>query len=338
MQVADDIFAYTHPFGANCAVFAFKDGNEVDLLDTGIKWPFILCDLLKKMAQDGIDKRCLRRIVHTHVHFDHVQADRYFQKHAKRNGKDVQVFIPQADNFRFAPNFNEITTQSNHLLQFFPFEAAKYYWGVSLGLNVAFNTIFHYQAPENIVTFNSGDTLALGRYKARVWCTGGHTEGHAILWLPDAPALIVGDNDAINEFTCTFDGILESHRICRDLYSRYFSDDLLLLRGHNAILKGTRGRQWNDQWFQQFNTITTKILPFFQRRYEVGKKSIDIGHIVDLLTGYFRVMRPVEFFAFMRVFVILKFLQKQGVGKMKFREKNLWFEIAPNVSSWRLNF
>ncbi len=336
MQIADDIYAYIHPIGANCAIFAFKDGNDVDLVDTGIRWPFILHDVLKKMGKDGIDNRRVRNIFHTHVHFDHIQADRYFQKHAHQHRGNVQVFFPKADGFRFAPHYDTIRSNTTHLLQYFPLAAAEHYRGVSIEMSLVFNSLLRYRAPANLVPFDTGEELRLGRYKAKAWCTGGHTEGHAILWLPDAPGLIVGDNDAINEPTCRFSGILESHRICRDLYSRHLSDDLLLLRGHNAALKGAKGREWNNNWFREFAAITAKLLPYFQRQYDAGTKTIDIGRILRLLTGYLGIIPVVEFFAFMRVFVILKFLQEKGYGTMKFYKNSLWFEVSADTRSLRL--
>ncbi len=338
MQIADDIYAYIHPIGANCAVFAFKDGNDIDLVDTGIRWPFILHDVLKKMGRDGIDKRRVRNIIHTHVHFDHIQADRYFQKHARRHHGKVQVFFPKADAFRFAPHYDTIQNNTAHFLQYFPPSTTEHYRGVSILMGLVFNLLFRYRAPANLVPYDTGDELVVGQYKAKAWCTGGHTEGHAILWLPDAPALIVGDNDAINEPTCSFGKILESHRLCRDLYSRNYSDDLLLLRGHNAVLKGERGREWNAHWFREFNAITTRLLPYFQRQFDAGHETVDIGRIIRLLTGYLGTISVVEFFAFMRVFVILKFLQEQGFGKMKYEKDNLWFEVAPESRSIRLEF
>lgn len=336
MQIANDIYAYIHPIGANCAVFAFKDGNDIDLLDTGIRWPFILNDVLKKMGRDGIDKRRVRNIIHTHVHFDHIQADIYFQKHAQQHHGNVQVFFPKADSYRFAPHYDTIRSNTAHLLQYFSPAATEHYHRVSIEMGLIFNSLFRYHAPANLVPFETGAKLTLGRYKANVWCTGGHTEGHAILWLPDAPALIVGDNDAINEPTCVFGKILESHRLCRDLYSRHFSDDLLLLRGHNAVLKGAKGREWNNNWFREFTSITSKLLPYFQRQYDAGKITVNIGRILRLLTGYLGAISVVEFFAFMRVFVILKFLQEKGFGTMKFYDENLWFEVSPHAGSLRL--
>jgi hypothetical protein len=49
-------------------------------------------------------------------------------------------------------------------------------------------------------------------------------------------------------------------------------------------------------------------------------------------------LRVVELFAFMRVFVILKYLHEQGFGRMRYERDKLWFEIAPDAGDRTLNF
>ncbi|HMF33418.1 MAG TPA: MBL fold metallo-hydrolase [Candidatus Lokiarchaeia archaeon] len=338
MKIADDIFAYIHPFGANCAVFAFKDGNDVDLLDTGIVRQFALRLVLKGMGRDGIDPRRVRHIVHTHGHFDHVQADGYFQKRAAFAHPTVPVFAPQADLFRLAPGFNTIHWNMAHLLQRFPGQTFPRFRRAFHEMNFVFSTICGYKPPANLQGYVTGDELTLGRYRATATCTGGHTEGHAILWAPEGPFLVTGDNDAINEATCTFQGILESHQVCREIYARHSSDDLLLLRGHNEVLKGEKGQEWNEKWFTDFGAISSSLLPYFQRLYERGQLVVDIGRIIRLFTGYLSKIRVVELFAFMRVFVILKYLQEQGFGHMRYEKNSLWFEISPDARDRTLEF
>jgi hypothetical protein len=54
-RIFDDIYAYVHPKGANCIVYAFIDGNKFDLLDSGAGASIILSWLRKKMIKDGLD-------------------------------------------------------------------------------------------------------------------------------------------------------------------------------------------------------------------------------------------------------------------------------------------
>ncbi len=53
MQIFEDIYAYVHPQGANCNVYAFKDGKVFDLIDTGVALFGMYKWVIKQMKKTG---------------------------------------------------------------------------------------------------------------------------------------------------------------------------------------------------------------------------------------------------------------------------------------------
>jgi glyoxylase-like metal-dependent hydrolase (beta-lactamase superfamily II) len=88
-KIFDDIFAFIHPKGANCNVYVLKDGNDLDMIDSGVGISLIFRWLLKAFRHSGLDPANVRNIFHCHVHFDHVGADKAFQKIASKNHKTI---------------------------------------------------------------------------------------------------------------------------------------------------------------------------------------------------------------------------------------------------------
>ncbi|MHA1732919.1 MAG: MBL fold metallo-hydrolase [Promethearchaeota archaeon] len=318
VEIFDGVFAYIHPFGANCNVYAFKDpdGPQFDLVDTGLKLPFALRLVLKRMLKDGLDPRNLRDVYHTHGHFDHTQADAYFQRRARDRNPGVRIFCPEHDAFRFDPGFDLVDHSMRELLRYFPArkfrEFRQTYWTMKL----ATRTLIRQPPVRRLTPLVDGQVVTLGGRQAQVLTTGGHTEGHSFLRFEEDRILVVGDCDAPNETTVDFGKITASMLLARDVLASWDarSDEYAILIGHNPVKRGRAALGWAEQYIEQFNQLFSALMGRTS-----GGATIDVTRLMERLGGYLLKLpfQLVRFFAFTRVFIVLKYLKERGYGSMR---------------------
>lgn len=334
VAIRDGIYYYVHPFGANADVYAFKDADSrrFDLIDTGMQLPFCLPHVIRGLARDGLDPRDLRDIYHTHAHFDHVHADAYFQRRARRRNPDVRVFCPAPDVFRFAPSFSLVDHNVREVLRYLPKGSIRafrrtYYFGRLLA-----RTVLRQRPVRHLTPLADGARVSIGGRSAEVITTGGHTEGHSFFKFPAEHVLVVGDNDAPNETTVDFGKMAASMVVVRDVlrgWTRSSDDDVAIFIGHNRVKRGQACVAWAQGYLDQFNRIFAALVG-----HAAGRETIDATWFLERLGGYvlkfpFQALR---FFAFIQVFVILKFLQAREYGHMALTPaRRLFFHVAPGI-------
>ncbi len=310
-KIFDDIYYYIHPVGANCNVYAFTDGNNIDLIDTGIKKLGIVNWLIRSMKKDGLNPANIRKIVHPHYHFDHTQADTYFQEKIIKNGKNTPVYIPTNDLFRSDKEFNLLSWNFNELLERFgesQFSRCfrNYRRAFRLG-GIMFPKLVDVKTPYTIQELKDGQKIELGKRQAKVFSTGGHTEGHSFLHFYDEDNILyTGDHNALNEFTCDWGKTLESVRLAQ----RLNPDNVFI--GHNAVKLGTeRAQDWINSYFTQFEHIFAPIISNFKLN-----QTINLSNIISKMMGWVVKIKGLYLWANMAVYAIGKHLEELGLGTL----------------------
>ncbi|MHA1819480.1 MAG: MBL fold metallo-hydrolase [Promethearchaeota archaeon] len=332
-RIKRDIFYFRHPLDANCVVFAFLVENnksdrlrplkekEFDLIDTGIRKLGIYRNLLYQMRRDGLNPKNVRNIFHTHVHFDHVQMDTWFQEKAVKNKGNVNIYIPKPDLYRFNPKYRVIRTNIRYINEFFGNLPTKEFRSFLVEAKYILDPLMKYKTPKNIATFNDSEILHIGNYQAKAFTTGGHTEGHSLIYFPKPEILHTGDNDAVNELLVDFKGVMESMKIARKLNPK------MIFIGHNGPkLNQKDAFNWIDRWFREYK----KIAALFKKLMQNGRE-IDVTSIMKKMLGWSYSLGFIRFFGFMRIFVILKFLQDNGLGKMEVKFHQLSENGGKNI-------
>jgi glyoxylase-like metal-dependent hydrolase (beta-lactamase superfamily II) len=323
LKLFDDIYYYRHPQGANCNVYVFRDGPEYDLIDTGISRLRIVDWLWREMRRDGIEPTAVRNIYHAHVHFDHVQSDVFFQTRARRHRGNVKVYCSREDRFRFSPRYRLMGSNVAFLEERFP-GMARDFGGMLWLANVFFEPLLHCETPSNIHTYADGDTMMIGRRKARVYVTGGHTEGHAFFYFPEGNILYTGDHDALNEFSCDWGKVLAAAALAERL------DPDTVFIGHNAVKQGDNAKRWVRHYFDQFRQYAVPLARVFR-----GGQTVDVFQLVSKMAGWAGKMGPVALFAVMSVSCILRHLESVGFGRCYYNaaKRSLVFEVAHSASA-----
>ncbi|MBD3354255.1 MAG: MBL fold metallo-hydrolase [Candidatus Lokiarchaeota archaeon] len=331
-KILDDIYYFRHPINANCVVFAFLTGNgrEFDLIDTGIKKFGIFRTLLKQMRKDGLEPWDVRNVFHTHYHFDHVQCDRLFQQNARRNKNNVVVYAGKPDKYRTKPKFSIIQSNMNYLLAHFQHSAIKSFQLMPFVGKFLLDPFMKTKTPENIKFYEDQDEFLIGKYKAKVYLTGGHTEGHSFFYFPEIKALHTGDNNALNEFIVDFSAVIRSMQIARDL-----NPDMIFIGHNEPKTEKQDAYNWINTWFREFEGISDMLIPLIRNDVR-----INITKIMKAMAGWTFKVEVIRFFAFMQLYVILHYLEMKKYGKIELGKNDftLYFHTAPNVEDINVEF
>ncbi len=329
MRIFNDIYYYCHPFGANCNVYAFRDGKFIDLIDTGISKLGILRWLIHEMEKDGLSPTQVRKVYHTHCHFDHIQANYYFEKKGDDSGTDVEFFVPKPDIHRLDPNYSLLNSNLKVLLNALPGLSMDRYKRLVKPFHYIFwPKVISYKVPRNIRIVQDGQIVTLGKRKAKVIVTGGHTEGHCFYHIFDGDNILVtGDHDAPNEFIVDWGKMIESVRIAEKI-----NPDVVFI-GHNPIKKGDRAHDFIFGYRRQFHELIDKIAPIFKPGREVN-----ISKLIDSAMGYLKGLQSLRLFTFMRLFIFLKHFENLGLLTLELREGNALFaRVLPRMEDFDLH-
>lgn len=341
-KLLNDVYYFRHPLNANCVVFAFLTGNrtengkEFDLIDTGINRFRIHYNLVKQMHKDGLDPRNVRNIFHGHYHFDHVQADVFFQKKAIRSkekkSEQVKIYIPAPDEYRIKEGYSIGLTNIKFLTDYFGTNPAKNFpkmpYFAKYAIDPFMKTEPLSQENNNVVFYSDNEELTIGQYKAKIFQTGGHTEGHSFFYFPEIGALHTGDNNALNEVLVDFGAVVRSMIIARDLKPE------LILIGHNEPKKNrVESEKWINQWFTEYGKVIDMLKPKMK-----NDAMMNITRLMSRMAGWAYKLEVVRFFAFMQMFVILRYLESKKYGKIEIGvdKKTLYFHLSPNIESMEL--
>jgi len=329
-KIDDDIFYYRNPVNANCVVFAFMTGRgrEFDLIDTGTNLLGMQGILLRQMARDGLNPQNVRNIFHSHVHFDHVQCDTQFQRLAIPNKGNVKVYVAEPDHYRTQPDYSLWKVNMSHIANYFKEFPTAAFPGVYWQSRLVFDKILSWKTPSNIITYKDGDKLEIGQYSAKVYTTGGHTEGHSFFHIPEKGILVVGDNDALNETIVDFGCVIRSMEIARSLKPE------MIFIGHNEPkLNSKLSTAWVDRWFKEFD----HVLEMLKNTVFKNNVHVNITRIIQKMTGWLFKIEWVRFFTFMQLFVILKHLVKKGFGELILTADNqLYFHTSDHIEDMEL--
>jgi len=307
-KLFDDIYYYQHPIGANCCVFVFKDGKDLDFIDTGISRARIVQNVWQGMLKDGLDPRRIRSIYHTHSHFDHVQADLFFQRKAFAGVDNVPVYVPKNDLHRMNADFSLATSNFQELYQHFPRYPFITMKSQIFQFQHIFEPLMRYKIPSNVQGLENLQKVRLGKHTATVYMTGGHTEGHSFFHIDDAENILVtGDHDALNEYTCNWRHTLEAVRLAEKLNP----DNVFI--GHNAPKLGhENAMKFINSYFKQYDEI---FLPLFKHFYK-GRR-INLTKIILSKMGVVGKVKLAVFWAQMALFAICKYFEELKLGYME---------------------
>ena len=334
MKVFENVFYYRQPIGANCNVYAFKDGADIDLIDTGIDHFRLLEQVWKEMRKDGLDPTHVRNIFHPHYHFDHIQADRSWQEiiakkkriklrsiGSRKDGKDglwkkidgiPTVFVTEPDFFRTQPEFNLLQWNYQELRNHFGSidEMNGQYRGTLFFANFLLYPLVDAKRPFNVEIMKNQTTIPIGNTEARVHITGGHTEGHAFLHFNDENNLLyTGDHDALNEFTCDWNKTLTSVRLAQKLNP----DNVFI--GHNKVRIGKKSAMgFIDGYFRQFDDIFSSLINHFHAGQE-----LKLTRLIEKMGGWPTNIKGVKLFAHMPLYAICKYMEDMDIGKLEWQ-------------------
>jgi hypothetical protein len=315
-------------------VFAFLTGNgkEFDLIDTGINRFRIHYNVINQMRKDGLDPRNVRNIFHTHYHFDHVQADTFFQKNAVRNQGNVKIYIPAPDEYRTKKEYSVGTSNIKYLTKYFGTSPAKSFPTMPYVAKFAIDPFMRSdpldKKANNLVFFKDADEFMIGNYKTKIYQTGGHTEGHSFFYMPEIGVLHTGDNNALNEVLVSFSAVVKSMIIARQLKPE------MIFIGHNEPKKKRNdSEKWIEQWFKEYTKVLNMLKPKMK-----NNAMINITKIMQGMAGWAFKFEVVRFFAFMQMFVILRYLEEKKYGRIELGRDNaiLYFHLSPSIEEMEL--
>jgi glyoxylase-like metal-dependent hydrolase (beta-lactamase superfamily II) len=306
MKIFDDIWYYRYVVRSICNVYIFKDGPDLDFIDTGFRLGTIT-GLLREIQKDGLDPRNIRSIFHGHWHFDHVQSDAFFQHQAVRHRGQVKVYVPRPDLFRTRPEYSIIASNFREMKNHFPNTSLDMFQGINRLGKFVFEPLINSEIPHNICPMDNEQKIQIGKRTATIHITGGHTEGHSFFHFNDADNILhTGDHDALNEFTCNWKHTLESVRLAQQL-----SPDNVFI-GHNLVKFGhDKAMGFINGYFRQFDGIFAPMLPYFKRGQQ-----INLTNIARRMMGWIGKIRPALLVLNMNLYAICKYFEELKIGTL----------------------
>ncbi len=190
MEIAKDIFFYRGRSGekirpgAGSANVTVVRGDSLAMIDTGVRSGGAFRELQYRIVADNLNLNDVRWILHTHCHWDHLNAD---SEIIKRSGAPIgagEADIPFIENGEknftgFIKDFGDLASEVFP----YPMMVARFLvwlaWGKQPQLSV-----------ERALT--DGDCIDIGR-RIEVVSLPGHTRGHMGYFIHDAGVLILGD-------------------------------------------------------------------------------------------------------------------------------------------------
>ena len=316
----EDIFYYRHSLGANCVVYAFKrDDGALDMIDTGICYARpVLANVVRRMARDGLDFHSVKSIFHTHGHFDHCQADKWFIERSIFD--NVKVYCPASDAWRLqhgndARQLGYFLAHIKKYLQLGTDEMLSRGGFGSIAWQFRFFISRLMKIPPlksgRVFPLHEGETIRIGAYDGRVITTGGHTDGHSFFHLPGIDTLVIGDHDAVNELTCDYRRIIKAAAIIRDL------DPKVCLVGHQGLPATRRACQAKtENWFSKLRRVV-EIIAYAANRFD---NKLPMSYFLKKMLGYMQSINWLRYWAFQNLFVITKFIVDEDIGTVTFDE------------------
>ncbi len=190
MEIAHGVFAYRgrggdsiKPGAGSSCVIVIK-GDTTVMIDSGVIAGNAYKELRSAMNADCLDLTTLEWILHTHCHWDHINADLRFQMPGKTKIAAGKMDVPFIENrekiFKgFIEDFGVLKREV------FPLPL----WLARLFIRVAWG-----KQPRLTVdkALEDGDIVDVGR-KIKAMSLPGHTAGHMGYWIPDEGVLVFGD-------------------------------------------------------------------------------------------------------------------------------------------------
>ncbi len=315
-KIFDGIYAYVHPKGANCNVYAFKDGSDIDLIDSGITKLGAVRGVWKQMRKDGIEPTNVRNIFHCHVHPDHVHADTFFQQNAVKNKGKVKIFYPKADAHRFHPNFNLTRSNFEEIKKTLPNFPLHNIRNTKFFMELFIDHYVKCETPENLQPFEDQETFIIGQRKGKIYTTGGHTEGHSFIHIDDEDNILVNsDSGCLNEFTSDWRKSVESI----ELGLKINPDNVI--GGHDPLKLGPENAK--KHFRGEYNRYDGMIKPWLFRA-KAGVP-ITISDCAYRRVGFLWKLTPVNLWAHMSVYCNFKYFQQLDLGELSVDKNGVMF-------------
>ena len=162
--------------------YLFTD-DPVTLIDTGVVQT---ADVLRQaMAVIGIEFRDIRRVIVTHGHIDHYGAAGIIKKES-----GAQIYASEADRISIESG-NDVSART--FLRFLRLSSVPVKFWFSLWMLGVYFRIMARTCRVD-VPLHEGDEVTLGKYRARVIETPGHSKGSVCLWLQNEKFIFSGDH------------------------------------------------------------------------------------------------------------------------------------------------
>lgn len=321
MKLFNDIYFYRYVIRSICNVYIFKDGPDLDLIDTGFPLGTI-SGLWQEIQKDGLNPQNIRAIYHGHYHFDHVQSDYIFQKRAVRHQGQVKVYVPRPDMHRTSPRYSIIASNYMEMKNHFPDMTLEQFNGFYRLGRFFLEPLIKTTPPNLVCPMDNGQKIQIGQRTAQVLITGGHTEGHAFFHFNDSENILhTGDHDALNEFTCNWKHTLESVRLAQSI-----SPDNVFI-GHNSPKLGhEKAMGFINGYFRQFDQVFAPMLPLFKR----GQR-INLTNIARKMMGWVGKIQPALLWMNMSLYAICKYFEELKIGSLSISPiGEILFQIEQN--------
>jgi glyoxylase-like metal-dependent hydrolase (beta-lactamase superfamily II) len=198
MKITDDIYWYSKdkPFGNillrgnTCNVFAINQGNEIWLVDTGVKALGRAKRIIKLMKKDGLDPSKISKIFVTHAHADHINGVPVFKALS-----NPEILVYKDDKVLFEGGYEYIINEQFNLMIEFHYNPRTVLPVpkpiVKLGVIYSMGNMPHGISPD--VLLQDNQIVHGPKYDMQVLHTPGHTVGHVCYYIPQLKALFIGD-------------------------------------------------------------------------------------------------------------------------------------------------
>ena len=198
MKLKNDIYYYSlDPFvtkhfgrGFTCCTYIIKQTeDELWLIDTGSSNFGIFHRLLKRIKNDGLNPKNVKKIFITHAHPDHITAIKNWKKLCNPNIylSDYTAHVLRKGNKQF---FNQIKEELQDLwAAIFPAPSEI----VKLVLRLKMGKIPEIPNKIPLTILNDHEKIVGEKYSLHVNLTPGHSPGHFSYYIPEQKILFSGD-------------------------------------------------------------------------------------------------------------------------------------------------
>ncbi len=185
-EILPDVFCITLPLPGRkpgpVNVYLFKGDNDISLIDTGTKQT---AGILKKaLKEHGLAFSDINQIIITHGHGDHFGAAKMIAR-----GGSAHVIVHAEDRALIEKGHDILTKKYKQFLKLMNIPR-------SVGMMLRLLFVFFKRMADNCNihhVIQEGDEITIGRYRAKIIETPGHSKGSICVYLEKDKILFCGD-------------------------------------------------------------------------------------------------------------------------------------------------